>query len=167
MGADVIRATAAQLAETRRPRRSRQAQLIATALAEADVFLSAQELHARLRNTGSSVGLSTVYRCLHDLATTGAIHVVTSETGEALYRHVSRDGDNHYQHRHGHFLVCRSCGAAVEVVSPTVERWVAATGRDNDYEQLTHRVEIFGICRACREARRETRSTVQPAARAS
>jgi Fur family ferric uptake transcriptional regulator len=152
----VIRASAAQLPEPRRPRRSRQARLVEAALADAEAFLSAQELYSRLRDAGSAVGLSTVYRCLHDLATAGEADVVTSETGEALYRGSRAE---HQQEQHRHFLVCRSCGVAVQIVSPTIERWVATTGRDSGYEQLTHRVEIFGVCRNCRSTGAATRAS--------
>jgi len=155
----VIRASAAQLSDVRSSRRSRQSRVIAAALAEAGVFCSAQQLYLRLRDAGRTVGLSTVYRCLHELTTAGEVDVVVSEAGEALYRATDHD-DTRYAdtggagpgERHRHFLVCRSCGAAVEIISPTIEQWVASTGRGNGYAQLTHRVEIFGICHTCRSA---------------
>lgn len=148
----MIGAPAAQLAGAHGRRRSRQAHLIESVLAETSSFLSAQDLYAQLRGGGSTIGLTTIYRCLRALTTSGDVDVVTSETGEALYR--GRGQSQCEQHRH--FIICRSCRAAVEIASPNIERWVANTGRRNRYQQLTHRVEIFGLCPACSRARSAT-----------
>ena len=103
--------------------------------------MSAQELHGRLRAGGDSVGLSTVYRTVQALATAGDVDVIVSAEGEARYRSCSSG--------HHHHLVCRRCGRAVEVRSTAVERWAADLGAEHGFSDVTHTVEVFGVCAQC------------------
>jgi Fur family ferric uptake transcriptional regulator len=107
-------------------------------------FLSAQDIHARLRAGGGRVGLTSVYRALSALNDAGAVDVLRTAGGEATYR---RCGSQH----HHHHLVCRSCGATVEVEAPTVERWVAAVAARHGYRVDAHTLEIAGTCNLCSE----------------
>ena len=104
-------------------------------------FRSAQEIHELLGERGKPVGLATVYRTLQRLAESGDVDVLRTEDGEAIYRRCS---DSHHHH-----LVCRSCGATVEVEGPTVERWTRAIAAEHGYADVSHTLEIFGTCRAC------------------
>lgn len=122
-----------------RPTKQRRA--VAAALDAFDDFRSAQEIHALLRDRGESVGLSTVYRTLQTLAEADEIDSLRTETGESIYRRCS--GTHH------HHLVCRSCGATVEVEGPTVERWTSAIAGEHGYTDVSHTLELFGTCRAC------------------
>lgn len=122
-------------------RLTRQQRAVAGALAAADDFRSAQELHEQLRAAGDPVGLSTVYRTLQALADAGEVDVLRSEGGEAVYRRCST--------RHHHHLVCRSCGATVEVEGPAVERWASAVAAEHGYVEVSHTLEIFGTCPEC------------------
>ncbi len=123
-----------------RPTRQRRA--VAAALGSFDDFRSAQEIHDHLRRTGENVGLSTVYRTLQALADADEIDVLRAEDGEALYRRCSG--------RHHHHLVCRSCGKAVEVEGPAVERWTASVAAAHGFSAVSHTLEIFGTCAECR-----------------
>lgn len=122
-------------------RATRQRAAVAAALDSVDEFRSAQDLHEMLRHQGENVGLSTVYRTLTGLADSGQVDVLRTPGGESVYRRCSA--------RHHHHLVCRSCGATVEVAGPAVERWAARTGREHGYVDTTHTVEIFGTCAVC------------------
>lgn len=128
-----------------RGRSTRQRAAVAAALAEAAEFRSAQELHDILRHRGDSVGLTTVYRTLQSLADAGEVDVLRTSDGEAVYRRCST-GDHH------HHLVCRSCGSAVEVEGPAVEKWAESVAREHGYVDIGHTVEIFGTCADCAEA---------------
>ena len=50
---------------------------------------------------------------------------------------------------HHHHLVCRSCGATIEVEGPAVERWTRAIAAEHGYSDVSHTLEIFGTCPAC------------------
>ena len=123
-------------------RRTRQRAAVDEVLDEVDDFVSAQELHQMLRARGSQVGLATVYRALQTLADDGRVDVLRSDAGEAVYRRCD-------QPEHHHHLVCRSCGAAVEISRPAVEAWAEDVARAHGYVDVTHTVEIFGLCPRC------------------
>jgi Fur family ferric uptake transcriptional regulator len=125
-----------------RPTRQRKA--IAEVLGTNEEFLSAQEIHDLLRRGGASIGLSTVYRTVQALADAGEVDVLRTEGGEAVYRRCS---DTHHHH-----LVCRSCGATVEVEGPAVERWTSAIAAEHGFADLSHTLEIVGTCADCRTA---------------
>jgi Fur family transcriptional regulator, ferric uptake regulator len=115
---------------------------ILNALSAAEAFLTAQEIHDRLRADGKRVGLATVYRTLQALASTGVLDVLRNDDGEAIYRRCATPD-------HHHHLVCRSCGQSVEIASDAVETWADRTARRNGYTSVTHTVEVYGLCRGC------------------
>jgi Fur family transcriptional regulator, ferric uptake regulator len=121
------------------PRPTRQRTAVARALDEAGGFRSAQDLHAALRD---EVGLTTVYRALQSMAEAGEVDVLRTDDGEAIYRRcVSED--------HHHHLVCRSCGATVEVEGPAVERWAETVATEHGFHDVSHTLEVFGTCAGC------------------
>ncbi|HUR15311.1 MAG TPA: Fur family transcriptional regulator [Mycobacteriales bacterium] len=121
---------------------TRQRTAVAAALATADGFTSAQALHEALRARGEAVGLTTVYRHLQALADAGEVDALRTADGETVYRRCA--GDEHHHH-----LVCRTCGATVEVGGPAVEAWAEAVATEHGYTDVTHTLEVFGTCAAC------------------
>ena len=121
---------------------TRQRTAVQRALSQAEGFLSAQALHDVMRQAGDSVGLTTVYRHLQALADAGDVDVLRTSDGEAAYRQCVADA-------HHHHLVCRVCGATVEVTGPEVERWASKVAGQHGFTDVTHTVEVFGTCSAC------------------
>jgi len=111
-------------------------------LADTGTFLSAQDIHGRLRATGSAVGLTSVYRAVQALADDGSVDVLRREGGESTFRRC--DTRSHHHH-----LVCRRCGATVEVEAPGLERWLAAIARTHRYDVESHLLEVVGVCPRC------------------
>ena len=124
-----------------RPTRQRSA--VAAALAKQEGFASAQALHEVLRAKGESVGLTTVYRHLQALADAGDIDALRTDDGETVYRQCREE-------EHHHHLVCRTCGATVEVSGPAVETWADAVAAEHGYRDVSHTLEVFGTCADCR-----------------
>lgn len=124
-----------------RLRPTRQRLAVVGILETFDDFRSAQEIHGLLADAGENVGLATVYRTLQRLAETEEVDMLRTEDGEAIYRRCS---DNHHHH-----LVCRSCGATVEVEGPAVERWTRSIAAEHGYTDVSHALEIFGNCGRC------------------
>ncbi len=118
---------------------------VLSALEGQRAFLSAQDLHARLRGAGESVGLTSVYRAVQALRDAGAVDETRSPSGESGYRVCATAG-------HHHHLFCVSCGATVEVEAPGMEAWVAAVGKRHGYRVEGHTLEVTGTCRSCRAA---------------
>ena len=119
-----------------RPTRQRRA--VATALQSCVDFRSAQEIHELLDRRGAKVGLATVYRTLQRLSEAHEVDMLRTEDGEAVYRRCS---DTHHHH-----LVCRECGATVEIEGPAVERWTTAMAAEHGFADVSHTLEIFGTC---------------------
>ncbi|MBJ8346870.1 Fur family transcriptional regulator [Antrihabitans sp. YC2-6] len=123
-------------------RSTRQRSAISALLDDIDEFRSAQELHDELRKRGEGIGLTTVYRTLQTLAEAGTVDVLRTDSGESVYRRCSSG--------HHHHLVCRHCGYTVEVEGPTVEQWAKGTADQHSFTDVSHTVEIFGVCQSCR-----------------
>jgi Fur family transcriptional regulator, ferric uptake regulator len=122
-------------------RTTRQRSAVAAVFDSLDGFHSAQEVHARLRTSGDTVGLSTVYRAVQALADDGELDSIRTDSGEALYRRCST--------QHHHHLVCRSCGRTVEIEGPAVERWADRVAGEHGFTDVSHTLEVFGTCPDC------------------
>lgn len=125
-----------------RQRSTRQRRALVAELEASEGFRSAQEIHAALRDAGEKVGLATVYRALQSLVEAGEVDQVQTDAGEAAYRLCSQT--------HHHHLVCRQCGRTVEIEGPAVEKWASRVAEDHGYGDVSHSVELFGVCPACR-----------------
>ncbi len=122
-------------------RSTRQRAALTALLENIDDFRSAQELHDELRKRGEGVGLTTVYRTLQQMAAAGAVDTLRTDTGESVYRLCSE--------QHHHHLVCRECGSTVEISGGEVEVWAAEIARNHGFSDVSHTIEIFGICGRC------------------
>ena len=120
---------------------TRQRTAVRDELGREAAFLSAQEVHSRLRATGTRIGLTTVYRALQSMADAGEVDVLRTDDGESVYRRCSTG--------HHHHLVCRTCGRTVEVEGPTVERWADRVATEHGFRDVEHTVEVFGTCNRC------------------
>ncbi len=124
-------------------RATRQRAAITELLDSVDEFRSAQELHDELRRRGENIGLTTVYRTLQAMAAADLVDTLRTDTGESVYRVCS--GPHHHHH-----LVCRTCGATVEVAGREVETWAAEVAAEHGFSDVSHTIEIFGTCADCR-----------------
>jgi Fur family ferric uptake transcriptional regulator len=123
-------------------RTTRQRSALAELLERTPEFRSAQQLHALLGEQGESVSLATVYRNLGALAEAGEVDALAAPGGETRYRRCRRT-------EHHHHLVCRRCGRTVEVAETAVERWAAQTARRHGFTEVSHAIELHGICETC------------------
>jgi Fe2+ or Zn2+ uptake regulation protein len=93
---------------------------------------------------------SSVYRNLAVLEQAGAVHRIV--TGEEFARYeLAEDLTEHHHH-----LVCRSCGTVEDVTVPSgFERYVARTVTEvsdrTGFAAVSHRLDLIGTCRSCRE----------------
>jgi Fur family ferric uptake transcriptional regulator len=105
---------------------------------------SAEELHRRL-----PAGLCdpvTVYRCLGTLEETGLVR--RCDFGDGIYRYEFNTGEHHHHH-----IICRGCSSVKTLdvcFADGLERMVRQMG----YANVTHTLEIFGLCVDCQNARR-------------
>ena len=133
-------ATTAQ--KTTEVRNTKQRRALTATLDTLEDFISAQDLHQLMVSRGDAVSLATTYRILQSMLSAGEVESLKTEEGEAIYRRCEAE-------HHHHHLVCRSCGAAVELEAPDVETWAEETARRYGYADVDHTVEISGICAEC------------------
>ena len=136
-------------------RSTRQKRAVVAELESGTHFRSAQDIWARLRETGDAVGLTTVYTQLRALAAAGEVDAVRTDASESLYR---RCGTT----EHHHHIVCRECGCSVAVAGPAVERWASMIAAQTGFTDVRHLVEISGRCADC-----TTATSSRPASRTS
>ncbi len=110
-------------------------------LSKPEEFLSAQQLHQKIQKTGKKLGLTTVYRALTELVEQGVADSLMAE-GEARYRIC--------QPEHHHHLTCLSCGKAVEFELSGFEEQIEKMAKKHGFSQVSHQVELTGICSRCR-----------------
>jgi Fur family transcriptional regulator, ferric uptake regulator len=104
---------------------------------------TAQELWARLRDSGSStIGLATVYRTLARLRDEGIIDALSHHDAEQCYRLCT---DAHHHH-----LLCVKCHRVVEVDECSLGAWVDNVAAQHGFVAEHHSVEISGLCGNCR-----------------
>lgn len=105
--------------------------------------LSADELHAMVREQNPKIGFSTVYRTLKLFTECGLAKEVNFGDGRARFeRAIDRS-------QHGH-LICTNCGKAEEFNLGTVEKTIARITSKFGFKIEGHRFEVYGLCKKCR-----------------
>jgi Fur family transcriptional regulator, ferric uptake regulator len=121
---------------------TRQRDLVATALFDADGHLSAEALERRLKERGHKIGTATVYRTLDVLVEAGLARAHDFGEGIRRFEASPAQGD------HGHF-VCSRCGAVTEFTHERVDRMLGFLADEHGFLLQRHRVELHGLCRDC------------------
>ena len=132
-------------------------------LLRAERPLGAYGLMERLRAaTRRPVAPPTVYRALDFLVRQGFVHRVERLDAFAVCSAVAAGGD---AHAHApQFLICRRCGAALELHDPSVGRALARAAARTGFAAGHAVVEVEGLCARCAalpRARRR-RATTSP-----
>ena len=89
------------------------------------------------------VGRATVFRTLELLTEIGGLERLDLPSGEHAY--VACQPEQHHHH-----VVCRSCGTSVEVQEGGLQSVVSEIGRRSGFQIDSHRLELYGLCPACR-----------------
>jgi len=113
--------------------------------------ISAEELHARLKDVHSSIGLATVYRTMKILNEAGLANERKFNDGFTRYEYSPPD-DKHHDH-----IVCVSCGVIEEFANNEIESLQEKIARQRKFKMLYHKMEIYGLCRKCVTAKDEQR----------
>jgi Fe2+ or Zn2+ uptake regulation protein len=99
----------------------------------------AAEVYDLLRDRGSRLGLTSVYRALHAFAASGIVHVFPG--AQQRFRICDRAPHAH--------LVCEECGRVIERPADSVRRWLAPAAREADFVPNVERSDVYGRCTRC------------------
>ncbi|MEW6230397.1 MAG: Fur family transcriptional regulator, partial [Bacillota bacterium] len=104
-----------------------------------------------LRDRGRRVSRASVYRTLPLLVKSGLLRDVHSSEKHSHYEHI-------FGHRHHDHLICTKCGRTIEFNSPMIEKLQTEICNQHGFWATGHKLEITGLCDACRakEARNST-----------
>jgi Fur family transcriptional regulator, ferric uptake regulator len=139
--------TGGQPAQPRRRRTTAKQRTVLEVLREQENFRSAQQVYQDIcRRPQVRIGLTSVYRILRALAADRIAETQRAEDGEILYR--LRTGTDHR-----HYLLCRQCGNAVAFTPVEIEEHTLRLSNQHHYTEVTHYVDIYGICPLCRTHR--------------
>ena len=118
---------------------------IARVFLTAGRHISVEELYGEVKKVNPRVGYATVYRTLRLL----------KECGLAVERHFN-DGEARYEtaegekRAHDHFI-CERCSRIIEFSSFEMEALDERIAKKLGAVITRHRLELYGICRQCRE----------------
>ena len=104
--------------------------------------LSVDELLTKVQVRDGNIGAATVYRTMK----------ILTDAGLASARHFF-DGQTRYEaaldrHHHDH-LICTGCHAIIEFENERIEELQDAVARQHDFVVTRHKLELYGLCRAC------------------
>ena len=122
---------------------TKQRKAMIEVLASSDIPLSAEETFRYLSK--GACDLVTVYRSLEQLEKAGVIQLGVRENGTKVY--CLAHGNDHHHH-----LTCRSCGRT-ERVDVCMGEELEMIGRSFGFSQLSHVMELFGLCPECSKER--------------
>lgn len=142
--ADAWRGHAEAALRTAGTRASAPRTAILAELADQHCCASAQEIHARLDERGSRVGIASVYRTLDLLHGLGLVTRIDTGDGVARYEPTQPDGEHH------HHLVCTRCGAVEAFHDDALETAIHHVADRVDFEVTGHDVALRGVCARCR-----------------
>lgn len=137
---------------------TRQREAVADVLFRSDNHLAVEVIERRLKERGARVGTATVYRTLELLLEAGLARA--HDFGEGYRRFEPMPARPH----HGH-LVCSRCGRVTEFTNESLERILPIVADEHAFQHRRHRIEIYGLCRDCRQ--RDLGDLGTPAAGAS
>ena len=100
---------------------------------------TAEELHRQMAKGGCD--LVTVYRCLTAMEEINLVR--RCDFGDGCYRYEFNTGEHHHHH-----IICRSC-QAVTTLDMCVADGLERMARQMGFTNVTHTLEIFGVCGEC------------------
>jgi len=117
--------------------------MILSAIENTDNHISAEEIYAQVVAKYPHVNISTVYRTLELLK---ELRLVTeTDLGGGRVRYHPSDRGHH------HHLVCRECGAIIDLDEPVLSLLKGVLLRDYKFVADLRHLAIFGHCVDCRK----------------
>lgn len=123
---------------------TRQRNLILDTFFQLDGHFSVEQLWGKVRELDPRVSVATVYRTMKLLAESGLAHAQNFGDGQTRYEPAV--GREHHDH-----LICTRCGTIVEFENDRIEAMQEAVARKHGFRVTSHKMELYGLCRACQK----------------
>lgn len=107
--------------------------------------LSIDELYQEVRKVNARVGYATVYRTIKLLKECELAEERHFADGQTRYENAESD-EEHHDH-----LICDKCNKIVEFHDEGLEELQESIAERLGFVLARHRMELYGICRECRE----------------
>ena len=117
--------------------------MILSAIEDSNDHISAEEIYAQIVAKYPQVNISTVYRTLELLKRLGL--VTETDLGGGRVRYHSAEKGHH------HHLVCRECGAIIDIDDSTLASLKDTLLRDYKFIADLRHVAILGRCANCQK----------------
>ncbi len=118
-----------------------QRMMILSAIENSDNHISAEEIYAQIIAKYPNVNISTVYRTLELLKRLGL--VTETDLGEGRVRYHPAEKGHH------HHLVCRECGAIIDLDESLLAPLKSALLREYKFNADLSHLAILGRCVRC------------------
>lgn len=118
--------------------------LVAELVAAREGHFTAADLVADARRQRRAIGRASVFRALELFTELGLVERVDLPTGDHAYVAC--------QAVHHHHAICTRCGRSFDVSEVGLGPVLADIAQRLDFQVTTHRLEVFGVCAACRDA---------------
>ena len=104
--------------------------------------LSAEAIYRQLREKESGINLSSVYRNLELMSSSGIlVRTVDYEARRALYQMASK--------AHHHTMICLGCHLVIPIEECPLEAFQSKYSEVNQFVIVSHRIELYGYCETC------------------
>jgi len=123
---------------------TRQRDIIANEFLKSGEHVTAEELYRKISKTHKEIGLTTVYRTLKLLKKSGLAE--ERVFADNLTRYEPLSAEDHHDH-----LICLRCNSITEFENPKIERLQEKIAEDFGFFTVSHKMELYGYCSACRE----------------
>lgn len=122
-----------------------QRAIILQILLNLNKHLNAEEVHliVKQKYPEQNIGIATVYRTLNFLEEVNLISSISFGTEGKKYE---SNSEEHHDH-----IICTQCGKIVEFFDEEIELKQENIATKNGFEITDHTMQIFGICKDCRE----------------
>ncbi|MFC1918429.1 Fur family transcriptional regulator [Chloroflexota bacterium] len=120
--------------------------MILSAIESSDDHISAEEIYAQIVAKYPNVNISTVYRTLELLERLGLVTKTNLGEGRVRY-HPAEKG-------HHHHLVCRECGAIIDLDESLLASLKSALLEEYKFNADLRHLAILGRCVKCVKVRR-------------
>ena len=117
---------------------------VVSLLGRQNCCLSAHEISQELHESGSDVGIASIYRAVELLHEMGLVQRVEFGEGTARYEPVIPGGEHH------HHAVCEKCGRVTPFEDEGLERQLERLAGRLKHSMRGHDLVIRGECPRCR-----------------